>query len=557
MSKLNLRLTALRSYRLALLVAAVLLLRERAPSTSGEPLTVERVRDFFPAAASLEVVGDIQAVKDASGITIGTVAQTAPGSDSIIGYSGPTNTLIAFDAQGAILGLRILGSGDTPDHLAEVIGDRGFFKQFHGLKMGGDSVEVEAVSGATLTSTAIAEGVLKRLGQESASLRFPDPITLDEVRALEPKAASLRATERNPSVLEVLDASGAKIAVATRTSPVSDGITGYKGPTDTLMLLDADGRTLSAIRVRKSYETKAYLGYVTDDAHFMRLFNGRTLGQLAGIDFEKEKIEGVSGATITSWSVAESLKKRAEKMLAEQAGTATWLKQTRWRWQDTGHVLVILSAILMAFTALRGSAPARNVHHALLVVYGGMLVGEMLSQALFAGWAQHGVPWQSAPGLVLLGVVALLAPVVSRRQLYCHHICPHGAAQQLLMRRIKWQWSPPPALARVLEALPFVLLLYVFVASIAGVAVDLNAIEPFDAWLPRVAGASAIIIAAAGLLFSIVTPMAYCRYGCPTGALFKLLRASGDADRFGARDWLSLAAVAAAALWMYASRFAA
>ena len=43
---------------------------------------------------------------------------------------------------------------------------------------------------------------------------------------------------------------------------------------------------------------------------------------------------------------------------------------------------------------------------------------------------------------------------------------------------------------------------------------------------------------------SLVTPLAYCRYGCPTGALFKLLRFTGDADRFGARDWLAAACVA-------------
>ncbi|MBX7210281.1 MAG: FMN-binding protein [Verrucomicrobiaceae bacterium] len=553
MSHPNLRLTVLRLFRLALLVAAVLLIRARSPSSHVEPLTPERVRDFFPAAALLESTGDVQVVKDAAGVTLGTVAQTSPASDAIIGYSGPTNTLVAFDAQGAIVGLRVLGSGDTPEHVAEVIGDRAFFKQFHGLKPGAPAGKVDAVSGATLTSEAMAEGVLQRLGHGAASLRFPEPVTLDEVRALEPKAASLRATKRGPGVLDVLDASGARLAVVTRTSPAGDSIAGYQGPTDTLMLLDADGATLRAISVRKSYETKSYLGYVTDDAYFMRLFNGRTLGQLAGIDFEKEKIEGVSGATITSWSVAESLKKRAETILAERAGACAWVKQVRWRWQDTGHALVILSALGMSFTALRGSRSARTVHHLLLVGYCGACVGEMLSQALFVGWARYGLPWRSAPGLVLLAAVALLAPVFSRRQLYCHHICPHGALQQLLMRRVRWRWVPPAALARVLEKVPFALLLLVFITGAAGLALDLNAIEPFDAWLFKIASLPAVVIAGVGIAFSLVTPMAYCRYGCPTGALFKLLRFTGDAERFGVRDGLALAAVTlgAAAGWLW------
>ena len=33
---------------------------------------------------------------------------TAPGSDDIIGYSGPTHSLLALDAEGAVIGLRIL-----------------------------------------------------------------------------------------------------------------------------------------------------------------------------------------------------------------------------------------------------------------------------------------------------------------------------------------------------------------------------------------------------------------------------------------------------------------
>ncbi len=545
---LRLKLIAVRLYRLGLLAAAVLLIRSQTSSqSSGSTLTVERIRDFFPTAATLET----GVVKDSSGITLGSVAETSPGSDAIIGYSGPTNTLLALDTQGAIIGLRILGSGDTPDHLAEVIRDRSFFKQFHTLKTGGSLKRVDGVSGATLTSTAIAEGILQRLGQETSSLRFPDPITLDEVRALEPPAMALRAAKKNPSRLDVLDATGRTLAIATRTSPVSDAIVGYKGPTDTLMLLDPAGEKLRAIRVRKSYETKAYLGYVTDDAYFMRLFNGKTLEQLAGIDFAKEKIEGVSGATITSWSIAESLKKRSEKMLAENSSKPAWLKNIRWRWQDTGHSLVLVSAFVMAFTALRGSKLARNLHHLLLVVYAGFLVGEMLSQALFVGWARHGAPWRSAPGLVLLAAVGLLAPVFSRRQLYCHHICPHGALQQLLMRRVKWQWSPPPLLSAVMEKLPFALLLLVLCSAVASLSLDLNAIEPFDAWLIKVTGVSAMVIAITGLLFSLITPMAYCRYGCPTGALFKFLRFSGDAERFGIRDWIALVAIAAVSCFVW------
>jgi polyferredoxin len=112
------------------------------------------------------------------------------------------------------------------------------------------------------------------------------------------------------------------------------------------------------------------------------------------------------------------------------------------------------------------------------------------------------------------------------------------------MKRIKWQWTPPPRVAKALEKVPYALLLVVLFVAITRVSFDLNGIEPFDAYLFTIAGAAAILIALIGLVFSLFTPMAYCKYGCPTGALFKLLRSSGEADRFGLRDWGALGALA-------------
>ena len=531
---------ALRLWRVALLALAVIAIRRSHPATAL-PLTVDRIHDFFPTAASLSPQNGMQAVQDASGITLGHVMQTSPEADDIIGYSGPTNTLIALDGRGKVLGLRILSSGDTTDHLAEVVRERSFFKQFTGRKAAElANLQPQAVSGATLTSSAIAEGVLRRLGKSATtSLRFPDAITLDEVKKLEPRSATLRESKAHPGSQDVLDANGAVIALAVRTAPASDGTVGYKGPSDTFMLMDASGATLRGIALRRSYDTEQYVGYVTGDPAFLKTFDGMTTEKIAHIDFNAAGVEGVSGATQTSYGIAEGVRVRAESLLHEQEARSGWWQQIRWRWQDTGHVSILLAALAMAFTPLRGRAWCRHVHHALLVIYGGFIAGEMLSQGLLAGWAAHGTPWRSANGLVLLAAVALLGPVFTSKQLYCHHICPHGALQQLLVRRLPWQWSPSKALDKLLSKLPFVLLAFVLFSVAWALPVNLNALEPFDAYLFRVAGWASISIALGGLLLSLFTPLAYCRYGCPTGALFKLLRFTGDADRFGARDWLA------------------
>jgi Na+-translocating ferredoxin:NAD+ oxidoreductase RnfG subunit len=232
--------------------------------------------------------------------------QTSPLADDVIGYSGATNTLLMLDAAGRIIGTRILHSADTPEHVAEVVSKRSFFTQFKTLKAG---EAPDTVSGATLTSQAIASGILRRMGSASTSLRFPREITLDEVQSVMPAAARLDGKR-------IFDADGVLLGHAVRTSPVTDSLIGYKGPTDTLLVLDKDEKTVLHVRLRTSYDTEEYVGYVTGDKHFLSLFANMPVRDLAGLDFNKAGIEGVSGATETSYAVAEGLKRRAQGLMS-------------------------------------------------------------------------------------------------------------------------------------------------------------------------------------------------------------------------------------------------
>ena len=66
--------------------------------------------------------------------------------------------------------------------------------------------------------------------------------------------------------------------------------------------------------------------------------------------------------------------------------------------------------------------------------------------------------------------------------------------------------------------------------------IDLAHIEPFDAYVLRSAGIATIAIAVIGLIASLFVPMAYCHYGCPTGALLNFIRSHGRIDGFGRRE---------------------
>src|SRR5690606_38909365 len=111
-----------------------------------------------------------------------------------------------------------------------------------------------------------------------------------------------------------------------------------------------------------------------------------------------------------------------------------------------------------------------------------------LSQALIIGWTQNGIAWQAAPGLVLLTAAALIAPVFTGRQVYCTHLCPYGAAQDWLARRLPWRLSVKGRLDTALASLPVILLGVVVIVAMTHSPFSLVGIEPFDAFVFRIAG---------------------------------------------------------------------
>jgi polyferredoxin len=150
--------------------------------------------------------------------------------------------------------------------------------------------------------------------------------------------------------------------------------------------------------------------------------------------------------------------------------------------------------------------------------------------------------------LAALAAAAIVLPATTRKNVYCSHLCAHGAAQQLLVRIAKPRRSVPAWLRPWLAVLPWALLALAVLTAVLHLSLNLVDLEPFDAYLPTVAGTAALVIFALSLVASTFSPMAYCRHACPTGALLDHLRLNGRSDRFTWRDGIMLACLAAAAL---------
>jgi thiamine biosynthesis lipoprotein ApbE/Na+-translocating ferredoxin:NAD+ oxidoreductase RnfG subunit len=510
---------------------------------------------FFPEAARL-AAGDPrlggQTVLAADGRALGLVLTTSPHTDDLVGYAGPSNLLVALDTEQRVIGVRLLASGDTRAHVADVRRSEPFWKQFVGWRRGERPAAVEGVSGSTLTSLAMAEAIERRLGGSRAggpvtSLRFPEPATLAEARSLFPEAASLAADDPRGGWHRVLDSRGTTLGFAVRTSPYTDNGRGYRGPTESLVAVAADGRTVTGVVLRRSYDTPEYVARVREDDEFLRLLAGRTIDEWAEIEFARAGIEGVSGATQTSFAVADGLRRR----FAADRAAAKAEQGPRW---NPGLLAVIVGGLTIAFTRLRTSRRVRMIWQGVLIAVFLVWLGDLVSLALLAGWARHGAPWQFAPSAVLLVAVALLVPWATRRQVYCQQLCPYGAAQSWLAHFRRLHVRVPPGVQRWLTRLPGLLLAVGLALAAFWISFDLAWLEPFDGWVLKGAAAVSATIAVVGLVASLFVPQAYCRYGCPTGELLRLVKSGGSHDRLSRRDWAAGGLVALGAAAVFAPR---
>ncbi len=121
----------------------------------------EQVEEHDASITFGESVVEVQAVYRATDAALGYCVQVAPN-----GYSDQIEMLVAIDGEGAVSGVRILSIADTPGIGMKVESDETFQKSLIGITDPVKAVkttpsfgEVQAIAGATISSTAYINGV--------------------------------------------------------------------------------------------------------------------------------------------------------------------------------------------------------------------------------------------------------------------------------------------------------------------------------------------------------------------------------------------------------------
>ena len=400
-----------------------------------------------------------------------------------------------------------------------------------------------------LFSVLVIAGLIHRQAERSRE-DGRRPIRISEVKTFLPEAARFKLRSSPNRGLAVYNSEDQRIGFACRTMPHSREILGYSGPSDILLVFDK-AEELKGILVRHSYDTPSHIEDVVKDYSFMEQWNGKSRSQIAvtrGLPMTKFHI--VSGASRSSEAIVKSVVLRAGLGDANQEIDAKGMILPRFGWRDGALIACSLLALALAFSKKSIVQRNRLWIHLVMVIYIGIVAADLLAQSLLISWVQHGVPWKELIGLVVLAGTALGVPWATGNPVYCTHVCPHGILQRWVMKILparhkrhlhsddRWSFS----------ILPGLLLVTVLIIAFCNLPIDLAGLEPFDAWSLKGVGIATVAIAVVGLAVSIFVPMAYCRYGCPTGFLLDLLKR--ERGGFVKRDgWLLLLVILSVAFF--------
>ncbi|MDR0896893.1 MAG: FMN-binding protein, partial [Oscillospiraceae bacterium] len=227
-------------------------------------------QSLVPGASSFEEADGIFTGL-ADGAPVGYVTQV-----TVQGYGGPVDITVGTDPDGVLTGIRVGGTAfaETPG-LGAKAKDAAFTDQFAGqtapLALSKDDGAIDAITAATITSSAVLRGVNSAMEAIAAVAGFE---------------------------LEMPEAIGGVLG---------DGLffgeaQGFAGPVYVELQLDADhviqGITIGDDRFKET----AGIGTKVQDAAFYEQFLGKT-GQLA---FGKD-VDAIAGATITSNAVMDAV----------------------------------------------------------------------------------------------------------------------------------------------------------------------------------------------------------------------------------------------------------
>ena len=131
--------------------------------SAEQKVPAEIAEEFFPGHTELVQESEVLMRVEKGRKVVGSFIVTTSIADGVTGFAGKVPVVLALNTEGKIIGLRLLENQESPGFIKR-IARKGFFDSWND-KTPEEALElqVEAVSGATLSSEAVKENVRRAL----------------------------------------------------------------------------------------------------------------------------------------------------------------------------------------------------------------------------------------------------------------------------------------------------------------------------------------------------------------------------------------------------------
>lgn len=293
------------------------------------------------------------------------------------------------------------------------------------------------------------------------------------------------------------------------SSPYSDNILGYGGPTPLQIAVSPEKKILNVVLLPENDETPGYMEWVVENGIF-ESWNGLTITE--AID---KKVDVASGATMSSEAIIETMQHRLAMINNSSFDKPfSWMKL----WSSLATLLVLALAMYSYFSPKK-TKNLRLLLLSLSTLVLGVWQGKMLSLASDYNWLTNGINWTASWTLILILGISIVLPLISGKSFYCTYLCPYGALQELAGKVTKRKLVIPEKLRTLLLRLRAVYLILIVAALLSGLPVDLANFEPFSAFAIQSASVIVLILAGFFLGLSVFISRPWCKYFCPTGTI--------------------------------------
>jgi hypothetical protein len=341
--------------------------------------------------------------------------------------------------------------------------------------------------------------------------------SVEQVRTIFKRVDSVTPDSSAQSFL-AWDTNGQCLGRIIDSSGLSPDYAGYGGIIPVRVTLDPNDNIIT-LQLGRNHETPSYLSY---------LKKHRFLERWYGLKAQKaveQEVVAISGATMSCKAISKTL--RHSLAIVYNIPLAADISAPEYHAEFSFKKLLLYMVMLGSFLSII-KPKFLKIHRRLLllmaVIILGIMNGTLLSITQMYAWLVNGISFPEHLPLASLAGLALLVPILYKKNIYCLYLCSFGAAQELVGQTTGSKRSISKKIVNLLLACGSVLLGFIGIILLAGIDFDLSMVEPFTVFSMRAISFWVLLLAGLCLLVSVYYPRFWCRFLCPTGRIINLFR---------------------------------